>query len=67
MYVKYIFSRIKPKKNPKSPAQTTALKFKKKRYSKGYVKTLKKGRVSPLWANRRSLTLHYASEKYELS
>lgn len=31
MYVKYIFSRIKPKKNPKSPAQTTALKFKKKK------------------------------------
>lgn len=31
MYVKYIFSRIKPNKNPKSPAQTTALKFKKKR------------------------------------
>lgn len=49
MYVKYIFSRIKPKKNPKSPAQTTALKFKKKkRYSKGYVKTPKKGKASPL-------------------
>lgn len=46
MYVKYIFLRIKPKKNPKSPAQTTALKFKKKRYSKGYVKTPTKKRQS---------------------
>lgn len=47
MYVKYIFLRIKPKKNPKSPAQTTALKLKKKRYSKGYVKTLKKRQSEP--------------------
>lgn len=48
MYVKYIFLRIKPKKNPKSPAQTTALKFKKKkRYSKRYVKTLKKRQSEP--------------------
>lgn len=39
-----IFSRMKRKKNPKSPAQKTASKI-KKRYSKGYVKTDKGHRI----------------------
>lgn len=42
MYVKYIFSRIKPKKNPKSPAQTTALKFKKKEIQQRICENTKK-------------------------
>lgn len=47
MYVKYIFLRIKPKKNPKSPAQTTALKFLKKEIQQRICENTKKRQSEP--------------------
>lgn len=63
-----IFSRMKPKKNPKSPAQKTASKI-KKRYSKGYVKTPTKVQRAKraLLEVTKGLALHKAAEKYDLS
>lgn len=47
MYVKYIFLRIKPKKNPKSPAQTTALKFLNKEIQQRICENTKKRQSEP--------------------